>query len=62
MTMFDHSNYDEELAEKLHDACDEECGGCLPDIGIQLALIVREHYDVKMFDMEDVFEDEPEGF
>jgi len=50
MNMYEEDGFDVELAESLSIIVHEECGGCPHDIGIQLALAVREHYEVVPFD------------
>jgi len=44
--MTDEDKIDYGLAEKLSRVVHDECGGFPHDIGIQLAIIVKEHYEV----------------
>lgn len=48
--MYEEDGFDVELAEALSIIAHDECGGCPRDIGIQLALAVRDHYEIVPFD------------
>lgn len=51
MNMYEEDGFDVELAESLSIIVHDECGGCPHDIGIQLALAVRAHYEYVPFDV-----------
>lgn len=51
MELYEEDGFDMELAEALSAIVHDECGGCPHDIGIQLALAVRAHYEFVPYDI-----------